>query len=99
MYWLAHRSARITWFWMLWFMRRPWIKNLQRKSVLLIPPAFRERAAASSQEQNEFARKYGLTILTYSFLVLYASLALTLCFQLVLLWTEWGHLRRIDMDP
>ena len=81
---LAACLARIVWWWSLWFMRRPWMKRLQRGAMGLVPPPRRPRARDSFIRQNRFARRYGLITLTVSLNLLFASVLLTVCFQFAL---------------
>ena len=68
---------------MLWIIRRPVMRRLQRASVRLFPASKRERVQQAAIKQERFARKYGLTVLTFSLNVLALSLLLTLTYALV----------------
>lgn len=58
--------ARRLWAAMLWFMRRPWMKRLQRNSVKIFPEGpRRDKAWESFRKQERFARRYGLKILVW----------------------------------
>jgi hypothetical protein len=89
---LARWLARHLWWGMLWLMRRPWMSSLQRRSLLLFPPASRERTWKSMVRQNRFARRYGLKILTVAVNVLLASIIITLSFLLALNLVDQGIL-------
>lgn len=79
----ARASARWLWFWMLWLMRRPWMRRLQRRWLLMVPEHRRARALESMVAQNRFALRYGLRTLVVCFNVLYASIALTVVYSVV----------------
>ncbi|MBN9500963.1 MAG: hypothetical protein BGO01_06150 [Armatimonadetes bacterium 55-13] len=93
----ARFLARISWKGMLWLMRRPWMKSLQRASTNLFPPGQkRERAKLSMVRQNKFARKVGLPILTVAYNLLLASVILTTSYFVVLNLYESGALSATD---
>lgn len=81
---VATQIARRVWFAMLWFMRRQWMRRLQRGSVKFFPEGpRRERAWGKFRRQERFARKYGLKILTVT---------LTLCLYFVVLLVIYNFL-------
>lgn len=58
------RITRAVWGSMLWAMRRPWIRKLQRKGTTFMPEGrWRDRARQTYLRQERFARKYGLGLL------------------------------------
>jgi hypothetical protein len=88
----AQYLARHLWGAMLWLMRRPWIKWLQRKSWHLFPDRFKPRARRSLNRQNRFARRYGLRMLTATLSLFLASIAVTACFMFALYLIDSGAL-------
>ncbi len=72
---------------MLWFMRRPWMKRLQRASTKWFGPEREAKAWESLKRQNAFALRYGLRILTFAINLLLASILITGSFYLL------GYLR------
>lgn len=63
---LAVPLARMLWAGMLWFMRRRWMRRIQRNSVKLFPDGpNRDRAWKNFRSRERFARRYGLRILTF----------------------------------
>lgn len=76
--------ARKLWWGMLWFMRRPWMKRLQRWSWQIQPESRREKARLSLQRQNLFALKYGLRLLRLTVMLFFGSVMLTLSYLAVL---------------
>jgi hypothetical protein len=56
--------ARYIWSWMLWLVRRPWMKRIQSTSTLLLPKPMRARGLYAMKRQNAFARRHGLNWLT-----------------------------------
>jgi cytochrome c biogenesis protein CcdA len=90
------KTSRILacWLWkaMLWLMRRPWMKALQRKSVQVLPSSLRPRAEASMKKQNAFARKYGLTWLTCVIAFFLTTVGLTWTYQAALYTVQSGNL-------
>jgi hypothetical protein len=89
---LAAWLAKKMWGHMLWLMRRPWMKRLQRTSLQLWGEPRRQRALASLRRQNRFARRYGLSLLTVAFNVLLASVAITATVFVALIMLESGYL-------
>lgn len=81
---IATQIARNVWSAMLWFMRRPWMRRLQRGSVKLLPEGpRRDRAWARIRRQERFARKYGLRILTWVVTACLVSIALLFAYNVV----------------
>lgn len=93
MSYVARVIARQLWAAMLWFMRRPWMKKLQRGSVKLFPEGDRrDRAWASFRRQERFARKYGLKILTVVVTLCLTSVVLLFAYSLIMRALEEGWL-------
>ncbi len=89
---IAKYLARHLWGAMLWLMRRPWIKFLQRKSWHIFPASMQPRARVSFNRQNRFARRYGLRMLTATISLFLASMAVTACFMFALYLIDSGTL-------
>lgn len=67
---LANWLARKVWWMLLWFVRRPWVRRLQRASTdWHRDPAKRDRARRALVRQERFARRYGRRILHGAFLI------------------------------
>ena len=100
MSWLARLISRRIWAGMLWFMRRRWMKRLQRGSVRVFPagPA-RDRAWNNFRRQERFARKYGLHILTFVVTLCLYSIGLMLVFTLMVSGIDQGWLPIRPPDP
>lgn len=96
MSWLARYLARWTWAAMLWLMRRPWMKRLQRSSTKLFPASMQDKARRSMIRQNRFARRIGLPMLTVSMNLFLASIILTGTYFAVLNLYESGTLSATD---
>lgn len=96
---IAHWIARQLWWGMLWFMRRPWMKRLQRASTRIFGPAREARARESLKRQNAFALRYGLRILTVAVMVLLASALITGSYLLLGYLNENGVLRVPGTEP
>jgi len=77
---------------MLWFMRRPWMKRLQRNSTKWFGPSRESKALESLRRQNAFALRYGLTILTFAMNLLLASILITGSFFLLQYLSDTGAL-------
>lgn len=90
---IAHWIARQLWWWMLWLMRRPWIKRLQRASTRLGGPNRQRRNWESLKRQNAFAMRHGLRVLTFSITLLLASAVVTGSYMLLLKLQETGALQ------
>lgn len=78
--WLARRI----WFFMLWLIRRPGSRILQRAAINLSPPHKREKVRASINRQEKFARKIGLPLLTFVINLFFVSVGLTFVLLFVL---------------
>lgn len=78
---------------MLWFMRRPWMKRLQRNSTKWFGPDREARAWESLKKQNAFALRYGLKILTFAINLLLASALITGSYLLLGYLRESGALQ------
>ncbi len=89
---IATWMARTLWRAMLWSMRRPLTKLLQRKSILLIPSGMRERAHKSMVKQNKFARRIGLPMLTFMMSLVVGSVLISGSFMLAMRLYEMGYL-------
>jgi hypothetical protein len=89
---IATWMARTLWRIMLWSMRRPLTKQIQRKSVLLFPPTMRERAWRSMVKQNKFARRIGLPMLTSMMSLVVGSILISGSFMLAMRLYEMGYL-------
>lgn len=88
---IARFVARWIWANMLWLMRRPWMKRLQRASLNLFSGERRERARSSMVRQNRWARRTGLSLLTFSVNMLLASMIITGSYFLILNLYESGY--------
>ncbi|MCW5935826.1 MAG: hypothetical protein KIT11_00775 [Fimbriimonadaceae bacterium] len=76
--------ARRVWWAMLWFMRRPWMKRVQRASINLWPEgAKRESARASFRRQERLARQIGLRVLHGVFTLCLYFVALVVIYSLL----------------
>lgn len=74
---------------MLWFMRRPWMKRLQRASLKWFK---NPKVVESMKGQNRLARKYGLGTITVAINVLFASFLVTGSYLLAIRLYESGAL-------
>lgn len=89
---LTRFLARQIWIALVWYMRRPPIKRMRRNVTGLMPGKFGERARQSLSRQDRFARRYGITMLTWSLNLLFASLFITGTYVLVTTASENGWL-------
>src|ERR1044071_7425341 len=78
--WLARRC----WFWMLHFMRRPWMKRLQHRWLRPVEGEPYLRFPEGFIKQNRFARKFGLKLLRLSINMFLASVFITLAYYAAL---------------
>lgn len=83
---LARPIARLIWYAMLWFMRRPLIKRMRRAAPNLLPPEKREKAWRNMVEQDRWARKHGVQILTVAVGFFLLSLFLVVTYLILLDW-------------
>jgi hypothetical protein len=74
---IAARLARVLWFYMLWLMRRPWMKALQRRSMGFFRVRENPRKWEHFKKQNRWARRWGLPMLVFSINLLLGSVLLT----------------------
>jgi hypothetical protein len=84
--------ARRIWWGMLWLMRRPAIRRLQRLSFQLVPEARREKAFRSYRAQEDWAREHGLPLLRFLITIFLISLMFTGIWFLVLEGMQRGWL-------
>lgn len=90
---LARWLARRAWWGMLFLMRRPWMRWAQERAVRTLPASARAGVRRSVADQNRFARKIGLPMLTVAFNLLLASMAITGIYYFLLYLAETGALR------
>ncbi|QYK54086.1 MAG: hypothetical protein KF824_04120 [Fimbriimonadaceae bacterium] len=74
---MTHFIARRIWWGMLWYMRRPFIRRLQRAAINLAKPEKREQARQTMIKQEKFARRIGLPLITFVVRFFFLSAALT----------------------
>lgn len=88
----AHWLARRVWGSMLWFMRRTWVKRARRR---MIDRQVRMGAPRWMliTEQDRFAHRHGLGILTYCFSMLLGSAFVAGTYLVVLQLYEQGMLQ------
>lgn len=84
MIWIADWLARRIWWLMLWFLRRPRIRRLRRRTFGFDSAAGKERRRESVLKQEALARRYGLQIVRVSLVALILSVALTGVWYIVL---------------
>ena len=77
---LANDMARLLWWYMLWLMRRPWMKALQRRWLTWVRESRRENAKRAVKRQNAWARKWGLPLLRGAMTVLLISVLITITY-------------------
>lgn len=87
---LAKFIARWIWWWCLWLMRRPWMKALQRRSRFLYPPSARGRATEALVRQNRFARRHGVSIISFVIQLFFAYAIVMYTFVVALSLYEDG---------
>ena len=87
---LADEMARLLWWYLLWVMRRPWMKRLQKRWLTWVRESRREGAVAAVKQQNKLARKWGLKVLRIAMTALLASILLTVCYLVALNLYESG---------
>lgn len=92
----ASSIARLLWAWILWFMRRPTIKEARRRIPNWLPPSKRAAAWDRIRAQDRWAMKHGRRILTFAVNVLLISLfANTIYFGLI--WLQSSGAVRFDV--
>jgi hypothetical protein len=87
---LASELARLIWWYMLWLMRRPWMKALQKRWLTWVRESKRDSARIAVRRQNRWARKWGLPLITISVNLLLASVLLTMVYLLAINLYESG---------
>lgn len=95
---LARWCARQTWFYILVWMRKPWMRRLQLGPARWMKPERRERFIQSHIRQNRIARKIGLKLLLVSYTALFASLALQVAYQSIMFANEQGWLSPSSLE-
>lgn len=81
---MARWLARRLWYGMLWLIRRPLSRKLQRAAVNLAPPHRREKVRTSMIQQERFARRIGLPLLTFVIRLFFVSVFLTFTLLFIL---------------
>lgn len=85
--------ARRLWAGMLWFMRRRWMRRLQRWAISLSPEGpRREKAWAGFRRQERWARRHGLRLLTGVVTVCLYAVLLNVIAALVVTGMESGFI-------
>ena len=84
----ARWMARVVWWQMLRFLRRPRIRRWRRRWLEIVPASTARRMI----RQDRFARHHGRTVLAFSFSLLFASMAITGCYFFVLVLMSKGIL-------
>lgn len=80
----------------MWLIRRPVVKRLQHAGLRLVPESKRPAALENLRRQNRFARRHGVTLLRWSVMAFFASIAITLAFQATLWLVDAGILTPPD---
>lgn len=72
------------WFFLLWTMRRSFIKRLERGSFKLMPEQWRRRAWENHKRQNAFARRWGRKLMRFCSYVLLVSTSIQIIVLIVM---------------
>jgi len=88
---IANWLARHCWYWMLYFMRRPWMKRLQRRWLRPVEGKPYKRFPESFVRQNRFARRFGLTLLTLTINLFLASVIITGFYYFAMFMWDGGY--------
>jgi len=75
---------------MLWLIRRPSARRMQRAALNLVPSRYREAARLSGVKQERFARKYGLAVVSLSLNLIMLSVVASLAYAFMLEAFERG---------
>jgi hypothetical protein len=90
---LASWLARITWFWIIYWMRRPWMRRAHMAPLKWIQSeSKRAKFIASYQSQNKLARRIGLPMLRFIYLIFLAVMALQVAYSFAMYLNESGYL-------
>lgn len=83
--------ARRIWFALLWWIRGPFIRRMQRAGLRLVPNRYRDRARQAQIAQERFARRIGLPLLRFLISVFLLSVAASLLFRFAIyaIEQEW----------
>jgi hypothetical protein len=90
---ISQRLARLLWASMLWLMRRPLMKKLQRSFTTVLPKPLRGHGLHMMKRQNAFARKYGLVWLTCVIAFCLVTVGTTWTYQAAVYAVDSGILR------
>ncbi|MBN8690937.1 MAG: hypothetical protein J0L72_09150 [Armatimonadetes bacterium] len=93
--WIVRQPARWIWGSMLWFMRRGPVKHLRFHFVDWLPERKREGAWTHFREQERWARKNGLTLIT----VVVGLAELIILLQLMGAFAYWMEARGMFVVP
>jgi len=87
---LADEMARLLWWYLLWLMRRPWMKRIQRRWLGWVRESRRQGAVKAVKSQNKLARRWGYKTLRLVMNLLLASVLVTVFYLLTLNLYESG---------
>lgn len=76
---------------MLYFMRRPWMKGLQRRWLREVEGEPYKRFPDSFIRQNRFARRFGLKLLVVTINIFLGSVFITSSFYLAMYMMDNGY--------
>jgi ABC-type sugar transport system permease subunit len=88
---ISNWLARKTWFFMIQWMRQPWMRRAQLAPLKWIPEHKHEKFMTSHKSQNRFARRIGLPLMKTMYFILVASFVLQIFFQLAMRMSEAGY--------
>ena len=88
---VADFLARHCWYWMLYFMRRRWMKRLQHRWLRPVEGEPHMRFPDNFIKQNRFARRVGLKLLTLTINLFLASVFITGAYFAALYMYENGY--------
>lgn len=98
MFSLANLLARNTWFIVIQWMRRPWMRKIHLMPMRRMNELRKEKFYEGYKSQNRIARRIGLPLLKYAFLIFLASLFLQLTYYAVLMMNEHGWLAPPELE-
>jgi hypothetical protein len=96
---LATWLARLTWFWIIQWMRRPWMRRAHLAPLKWIHnESKRARFMQSYLKQNRLARKIGLPLLKTVYVVFFACFALQIAYSVAIKMNEQGWFNPPQLD-
>jgi hypothetical protein len=96
---IARWLARITWFWIIQWMRKPWMRRAHLAPLRWMKTEDRkEKFLDSYRKQNRLARRIGIPMLKTVYFIFLACMALQITYSVAMTMNEKGWLSPPQLD-